>query len=70
MEDALVETIFILVVIVVYFIPTIVAYFKNHINTLAIFILNLFFGCTLIGWVAALIWAVYNKDVVKVKKVK
>jgi hypothetical protein len=54
----------------IYFIPTIVACSRNHTNALAIFILNLFLGYTLIGWVVALIWAVYKKDIVKLKKRK
>ena len=37
--------------------PTIIAYERNHPNLVPIFILNLFFGWTLIGWVGALIWA-------------
>ena len=44
--------------VTVYFIPTIVALEKKHINKQAIFILNLFLGWSLVGWVIALIWAV------------
>ena len=59
-----------LIMLFIYFIPTIVACSRNHTNALAIFILNLFLGYTLIGWVVALIWAVYKKDIVKLKKRK
>ena len=45
----------------IYFVPTIVAYSNNHRNVLAIFVLNLFLGYTLVGWVFALIWAVYKE---------
>lgn len=55
-------------IVFVYFIPTIVACSRNHINSLAIFILNLFLGFTLVGWVAALIWAVYKPEPVKHRK--
>ena len=41
-----------------YFLPTVVAGFRGHKNTLAIFLLNLFLGWTLIGWLGALIWSV------------
>jgi ABC-type transport system involved in cytochrome c biogenesis permease component len=41
----------------IYFFPTLMAFLNRHHNTAAIFILNLFFGWTLLGWVAALIWA-------------
>ena len=40
---------------VFYFIPTILGWRKKQ--GIAICILNLFLGWTLIGWVAALIWA-------------
>ena len=42
----------------VYFVPTIVAKLRNHHNTVAIFLVNLFLGWSLLGWVAALVWAV------------
>lgn len=42
---------------IVYFVPTFVAALRNHPNAVAITLLNLFLGWTLIGWVGALIWA-------------
>jgi hypothetical protein len=41
-----------------YFIPSIVAFSRNHHNAAGIFLLNLFLGWTVIGWIAALIWSV------------
>jgi hypothetical protein len=41
-----------------YFVPTVIAAFRGHRNTIAITILNLLTGWTLIGWVIALIWSV------------
>lgn len=43
--------------IVLYFAPAIVAGSRGHANSMSISILNLFLGWTLIGWVAALVWA-------------
>lgn len=43
--------------ILIYIIPTIVAYNKKHTNRLGIFLLNIFFGWTILGWIGALIWA-------------
>ena len=40
-----------------YFIPSIIASFRHHNNYAPIFLLNLFFGWTFAGWVAALIWS-------------
>ncbi len=42
----------------VYFIPTIISMMSKKRNTPAIAVLNIFLGWTLIGWVAALVWAV------------
>lgn len=47
----------ILVLGAIYFIPTLAANYLDHRNTSAIFILNLFLGWTLLGWVGALVWA-------------
>jgi hypothetical protein len=41
----------------VYFLPTIVALHWRHPSTLGIFILNLFLGWSVVGWVASLVWA-------------
>ncbi len=45
-----------------YLLPTGIAVGRKRSNTGAIFVLNLFLGWTLIGWVIALIWSV-AKDV-------
>ena len=45
---------------IIYFVPTIVANNRNHKQSTAILLLNLFLGWTFIGWVAALIWSVTN----------
>jgi len=41
--------------LVVYFFPTLCA--RRNRNVVAIGALNLFLGWTLVGWVAALVWA-------------
>ncbi|MCF8878902.1 superinfection immunity protein [Hyphobacterium sp. SN044] len=40
-----------------YFIPTIVALLRGHHNAFAIFLTNLLFGWTVIGWLITLIWS-------------
>lgn len=45
------------IVMGIYFLPTTIADEKRHKNTTAIFVVNLFFGYTVIGWVIALVWA-------------
>lgn len=41
----------------VYFIPTFIALARRQKNLLSIFILNLFLGWSVVGWVIALVWA-------------
>ena len=57
----------IILVIILYFLPTIVAFIRKHSNRLAIFFLNLFTGCTGLGWVAAFVWAFIDKPIVKIQ---
>ena len=46
------------VAFLIYFMPSIVGFFRNRSNGMAIVLTNLFFGWTVIGWIIALIWAV------------
>jgi hypothetical protein len=46
-----------LLIIAMYFIPTVVAACRGKRNTLAIFATNVLLGWTVIGWIAALIWS-------------
>jgi Superinfection immunity protein len=47
--------ILVFLVVIVYFIPLLVAAHRHHRNTLAICMTNLFLGWTFLGWIAALI---------------
>ncbi|HWN09747.1 MAG TPA: superinfection immunity protein [Pyrinomonadaceae bacterium] len=49
-----------LMLIGLYFLPTILAVLRKHRNVVGVVILNFFFGWTLIGWVGALIWSLYQ----------
>lgn len=46
---------------IIYLLPTIIAILGKKENALAIFVLNLFLGWSMIGWIIALIWSV-SKD--------
>lgn len=48
--------------IVLYLTPTIVAVMRVHGNIGAIFALNLFLGWTLLFWVIALVWSLYESS--------
>jgi hypothetical protein len=49
-----------IVVFVLHFLPTIIAWRRGSKSFLWIFLINLFFGWTLIGWVIALVWALQD----------
>ena len=49
----------VLVVLVIYFLPSVIALLRGHRNRQALAKLNLFGGWTLFGWITALVWALY-----------
>lgn len=51
------ELSFIILMIIFYFLPSLVAYVRHHKNILAIFMLNLLLGWTVLGWVGSLVWS-------------
>lgn len=40
-----------------YLLPTVIAALRGHHNTMAIFVLNLLLGWTVLGFVGALVWS-------------
>ena len=54
------DFVFVIVALLIYFLPSVVARKKK--NASAVFILNLFLGWTLLGWIAALVWALTNEE--------
>lgn len=57
LSEKLVGLFTLVIVAVLYFLPSMAARSRGHHNTAAIFVLNLFLGWTFIGWVVALVWA-------------
>lgn len=57
MEHIFIAMVVIFVVGFIYLIPAVIASQRNHHQTGAILILNLFMGWTALGWLAALMWA-------------
>ncbi len=50
------------VLLIAYFTPALIAVLRQHRFSTAIGLINFFLGWTLVGWLAAIVWAV-NKDV-------
>lgn len=53
-----------IVILAIYFAPTIVALNRDKRDSVAIFFLNLLLGWTLLGWVAALVWALTHDSTI------
>lgn len=45
----------------IYFLPTFIAYRRNHHNRVPILVINVFFGWSLVGWVACLAWSLTSR---------
>lgn len=52
----------IIIGILIYFIPSILAYERDHSKRNAIYMLNFFLGWSFIGWVISLVWAHTEKN--------
>lgn len=55
---SLLELAFIILIVVLYFLPSLIAYSRRHKNIQAIFALNFLLGWTVLGWVGSLVWSV------------
>ena len=52
------ELLLIVLIFIFYFLPALIAFLRQHKNKLAIFLLNLLLGWTILGWVGSLVWSV------------
>ena len=50
-----------IIIALLYFVPTAIAYFRKHNNFAALFALNLLGGWTGVLWLAALVWALLKQ---------
>ena len=57
-----------IIAFVIYFLPSLISNRKDNGNS--VFVVNLFLGWTLIGWVVALAWALNSKKVEKKISIK
>jgi hypothetical protein len=57
-ELSCLELLIITLIFAVYFLPSLIAFSRQHKNKIAIFLLNLLLGWTVLGWVGSLVWSV------------
>jgi sorbitol-specific phosphotransferase system component IIC len=48
---------FVVILLLVYFVPSIIASIRHHRQRMAIYALNTLLGWTLLGWVGSFVWA-------------
>lgn len=53
--------------VLIYFLPTLIGVLRKKANSTSIFVVNLFLGWTVIGWVVCLAWA-FAQDVNRSKQ--
>ena len=56
------ELIVFIVLANLYFTPTILAFYRQKANRIAILVVNAVFGLTIAGWWIALVWALLHED--------
>jgi positive regulator of sigma E activity len=56
------ERIFLVVGAIVYFVPTVLAWWMHVKSTRAIFYVNLVFGWTIVGWIVAMMWVMAERN--------
>lgn len=56
--DLIISMTVLIVVFLVYFLPSIIAKKRRHKNYDPILLINIFLGWTFIGWFVALVWSV------------
>ena len=57
MQDDLIGAALFTLAVGIYFLPTAIAYNRHHKNTILIFLFNILFGETILGWSIAMIWS-------------
>ena len=60
--DAIAIVTVVVLILMIYFLPSVIARVRKHSCKWAIFFLNLFMGFTGFGWVAAFVWAFTNNS--------
>ena len=50
-----------IILLIVYFVPTIVAIIRHTRNVMRIVLLNIISGWTILGWIIALVWSFHDE---------
>jgi hypothetical protein len=61
MFDSTVTVILLAIIVLIYMLPTLIAFGREHPHRGFILILNLIFGWTLLGWILIFLWAALGR---------
>ncbi|KMZ53410.1 superinfection immunity protein [Dorea sp. D27] len=61
-------SVIIIILLLTYLLPSMIALCKNHLELKAIICVNVFLGITGIGWIVSIIWAISDSTVHYLKK--
>jgi len=61
-----IKLVVLLIIVVVYFIPSMMAYSMNKKDRFSILALNIFLGWTIAGWIGAFIWSLWEEKKTRV----
>ena len=62
MFDSTVTVILLAIIVLIYLLPTLIAFSREHPQRGLIVILNLIFGWTLLGWILIFLWAALGRS--------
>ena len=62
MFDSTVTVILLAIIVLIYLLPTLIAFGREHPQRGLILILNLIFGWTLLGWILIFLWAALGRS--------
>lgn len=64
------ELLIFIVLLLLYFTPTIIAHSRSHRNATGVTLLNIFLGWTVLGWLGAFLWSLQIHDAEKKREVE
>ena len=62
MFDSTVTVILLAIIVLIYMLPTLIAFGRDHPRRGLILILNVIFGWTLLGWILIFLWAALGRS--------
>ena len=59
--DSLTIVILLLLILIIYMLPTLIAYSREHSRRAVVTVFNIFLGWTLLGWIVVFLWAALGR---------